>query len=309
MTDRTVFVLPGGGLRGAIQAFAMQTLEERLNKKIHEVADMLFCSSAGAVVGASLAAGVPGQAIASTLYDRAPKYFPKLSTAQILWKILVQRKASIYDRNLILEDMKKFGADIALSDTKCLYAACSVNTNTNLPRFFKSDEKGSSQRRLLDVVANSFAAPYYFGMRSDDADKATYSDPGTGVLNNPVMSAFIEVLSRKWNADEDTVTIYVIGTGSTGITLTDYAITKAYGLLRQAKMVYMLGSSQSESVNMRQAEFLDSVFKNINLKVYNPRLEPDEGGFASLDSLDKYKKLGIDLGNSIDITPIQNGLL
>jgi hypothetical protein len=300
-----VFVLPGGGLRGAIQAFALQQIEARLGKKIGDIADLLFCSSAGAVIGGSLAAGVESKVIAETLYSRASAYFPKTGILRALWRTVVKRATSIFDRDVILNDLKKNGADKALSELRCLYVACSVNMNTNLPRFFKSDEPGDSDRRLLDVIANSFAAPYYFGMRSDDKDQVTYSDPGTGVENNPVSAAFIEALSRKWHADENRVTIYVIGTGSTGITITPYEETKSKRIVKQALMVYMLGASQAEYVNMAQAKFLDSVFDNIDVKVYNPKLEPNEGGFANLDALERYKELGLALGDSIDLSPIE----
>jgi hypothetical protein len=313
MKHRIVFVLPGGGLRGTIQAYALQRIEERLNKKISEVADLLVCSSAGSVIGGSIAAGVAASFIALKLYTRNKLYFPSRSIVLNFLRMLFLGKKSIYDRQIIIDDLKSAGADIALSEAKCLYTACSIDVNANLPRFFKSDDADAPSRRLLDVIANSFAAPYYFGMRNDDKDRVTYSDPGTGVENNPVMSAFIEVLARGWHENKDKpeekckVTMYVIGTG-TSHTYTPYDETSRYGLASEAKAVYMAGSTQSETVNTDQTLFLDKLFDSIDIQIHNPTIPSGFGGFANTSAVDFYKETGLSIGDTIDLSPIEEKL-
>lgn len=298
---RIVLVLPGGGARGMIQVAAIAKIEEKIKRQLCTVASLIIGGSVGAINGGLLACGVPGPTIKSLFKNNAPSYFPiENSFFSILARLLIGSR-SLYDAQPIIDDFMAYSNIARMRDVKCPFIAVADNVNTGYPVLMSTEDQAWQRRILADAVANSFAAPYFFKLRSIDEDRITYADPGIGADANPVLIAWTEVIRRGWHLD-GTTDIYLIGTGAADTSI-PYEQTRKWGFIRQSLKTLRFAAGESDVINQRYAEYFDVLLSNVNVHVLNPPLN-GPADFAKIKDLERYEKLGEDAVDELDLDPI-----
>lgn len=289
--DRDIFVLPGGANRGIIQTAALEKLEVEINRPLHEAVDLFIGTSVGAIVSSCLAFGVEASKMHNMLYRNCPRYFPKNS---IVWRLLTGHQ-SLFDHKPILDDVYTLVGDLMMKDAKTGLITTAANMNRSCLKFFKWDDPKDADRKIIDVLSYAFAAIYYFGLINSDADQITYGDAGEGADNNPINHAWMEVLSRGWHLDGK-INIYVFGTGYLADDATiPYSVTKTWKFIRQIANSVMLASTECETVNLKQVEFLNNIFHSVDLHVIDTVIPFDAKTFGNTKYDDLYQSLGYDM--------------
>lgn len=297
---RIVLVLPGGGARGMIQATALAAIEEKIKRQLCTVANLVIGGSVGSINGGLVACGVPCPTIKGLFKNNAPSYFPiKNSFSNILARLLTGAR-SLYDAQPIIDDFMVYSNNARMRDAKCPFIAVADNVNIGGPILMSTEDQSWQRRFMADAVANSFAAPYFFNLRSIDEDRVTYADPGIGADANPVMIAWTEVIRRGWHLD-GTTDIYLIGTGVPDSSI-PYEQTRKWGFIRQSLKTIRFAAPESEKLNQRYAEYFDMLLDNVNVHTANPFLN-GPADFANVDDLDHYEQLGLESVDTLDLEP------
>lgn len=298
---RIVFVLPGGGARGMIQAAALAKIEQMLGMQIFQLANLIIGGSVGSIIGGMLAAGVKATIVEQLFYNNAKSYFPRTNSITNILLRLVTGNNSLYDAQAIVSDVLTYSSGAKMRDMRCPYVAVTANVNTRMPLLMSSEDPIYQNKFLADVVANSFAAPYFFGLRNNDIDQITYGDPGIGGDANPIMIAWTEVIRRGWHQDGIT-DIYMIGTGLPN-NYTPYSETRKWGFIRQSVKTLRFAAEESDATNQHYAEYFDMLLSNVNIYTLNPTLD-GPADFANVSKIDYYSKLGSQAVDSIDLDPL-----
>lgn len=285
-SNHVVLVLPGGGLRGLVQASFLAEAEAQVGP-LNRVVHLAVGASVGLITAATMAAGFPMWKLAELEAKNATNYFPTLWLTRL--KNLLTRKG-IYDYKKIIADVVANGFDLRYGDLPVKTMGVAACVNDGVSHYFKSYDVADADRRLTDVLSYAFAAPWYFGTKNSPAEQLTYEDGGVGLSNNPVLAAFFEVLALGWTKN---TTIIVVGTGKYAVDqIVPYEETSTAGVASQAKGALRFGSSEAEVVAQRQVDFLDSLMPGITVKVFNPIIPDGSRTLGNPDYVSAYIAAG-----------------
>jgi patatin-like phospholipase/acyl hydrolase len=211
--------LSGGGVRGIFQARFLQRLEEALNTPLRNHFSGVAATSTGAIVGLSIAAGIPAKNVFDLYQDNAPKIFRKKALSPL-------RSGGRYSTKLLEELLKKQFGDRRVGDLPIdIFIAASTADTYQGQIFTKAD----ISLRLVDVALASAAAPTFFPARQVGDDQRAYLDGGLWA-NNPSLAAIRTVIDTGTSSQD--IALLSIGCGRTpkGSTYTELVHLKTLSL-------------------------------------------------------------------------------
>jgi uncharacterized protein len=242
---KLILEIDGGGIKGIIPAEICAEIEGYLRKPLYNVFDLISGTSTGAILGSQLAAGVPAQVCRDLYVKRGPEVFKPRSK----WNPLNWGKEK-YDRNLVLNalsDSLEKNSEVKtrtplMNQLKTKFMCTSVSIVDEQNHYFKSWEEKDGKIPLLDAVARSFAAAYYFGAINDPANQQVWADGGEGLDNCTARSCLIEAIMQDWIKDG----VYILSIGCGYVKAgRPYAQAAKMGWVGESKFYINLARRQS----------------------------------------------------------------
>ena len=199
--------IDGGGIRGVIVTKALSILEEELERPLHELSTLYAGTSTGAIISASLAAGMPAKRI-HELYEELGGDIFAQSWRTFLFPLSRYRYSPRpLERALTAQfgdmRMKDLWKDLALRDI----VITAFDLLTNETCFIKPWKLQYQDWPLVKAVMASSSVPTYFPVV-----EGRYIDGGVGSYANPCYLAAYE-LSFCLGWDPAETTLLSLGTG------------------------------------------------------------------------------------------------
>jgi patatin-like phospholipase/acyl hydrolase/TPR repeat protein len=295
-----ILAIDGGGVRGAIPAAMLQTLEEKLNAKISQkypgqkiyisqLVDIIAGTSAGGIIALGLA--VPNRRtgelneakeVVKLFTEEGKTIFPDVGyygwvrnfvrprfSSLPLEKILERRFENawlkeVYPRVIIPSHEVKLGQYYLFDSKKA--------RNSELDNF-----------RVRDVALSTASAPVYFrpaAVFNEKNNEHWFIDGGL-YANDPTRVAF--KVAKKLNPDADIV-ILSLGTGNASNS-TDYSSSRNWGVIGWVEKVIDILMGSSNQIN---ADYLEEKKKEGKIQNYiriNPQID------SSISPLDQSKNI------------------
>lgn len=254
---KLILELDGGGIKGVIPAEVCAELESYLKRPLCSIFDLISGTSTGAILGCQLAAGVPAATCRDLYVKKGPELFkPRSKLNPFNWG------KEKYDRvpfiNAIAESFEK-NSDLKIrtplmNQMKTKFMCTSVSIVDEQTHYFKSWEDSDGKMPVLDAVARSFAAAYYFGAINDPANQQVWADGGEGVDNCTARSCFIEAVLQDWLKEG----VYILSLGC-GYTKPGkpYKEASKMGWVGESKFYLNLARRQSVSDQIFEIEQLE----------------------------------------------------
>lgn len=202
--ERLVIALSGGGVRGVMSARFLARLEAALGVPLVERVDLWVGTSAGAILAAGGACGVPAAEILDTFIEAAPIVFRR-SLRSRLWPIAAR---FLYDNTSLSEMLSNATNNRLMGQIKPQQLVMTVwDAIEGRPRYIKSHDANDRYIPVATAALASSTVPGFFPVGS-----AGWVDGGLGGVNNPVFVAAVEAVRVLGWAEQD-VTILSLGTG------------------------------------------------------------------------------------------------
>jgi patatin-like phospholipase/acyl hydrolase len=154
-----VLEIDGGGLRGVISAVVASKLEaeflKKRNKKIYEVFDLITGTSTGAIIGGSLACGVPAQKIKDIYITKGAQLFRNrlpFNPQGIFGPIYSRRYIKNELKNAKNDSHKKLEA-LSLNDVKTKLILTAFNLCSNRTHFIKSWNGDQNHYPVVEAIS------------------------------------------------------------------------------------------------------------------------------------------------------------
>jgi patatin-like phospholipase/acyl hydrolase len=217
-----VLAVDGGGIRGIIPALILAAIEDRTQRSISNLFDMLSGTSTGGIIALGLtlpdADGKPAKSAHDIvdLYEREGKaIFPSSLHEALHVETVLGAK---YEADGIESTLERYFGDARLKDALKPVVIPSYDIEKQVPIFFKSERaRGSADYDFLmrQVARATSAAPTYF-----PPEKIATNDPlqyyalidGGVIANNPAMCAYAEAI-KMGRVDGAGVLVVSLGTG------------------------------------------------------------------------------------------------
>ena len=258
---KKILSIDGGGIRGIIPAIVLAELEERTQRSVSGMFDMIAGTSTGGILALGLT--VPAR-------DDKPKF-----AASDLVRLYEEKGAEIFDRDLwhrlralgnVLEEkyssdsiekvLEEYFEDARLEHALTEVLITSYDLERRAPYFFKR-HKARSQLEpgwlMREVARATSAAPTYFEparLKSDDITRALVD--GGVYANNPTMCGYAE--ARALWKNEDEFLVVSLGTGELTRPIR-YEDAKGWGLAMWARPILGVvfdGVSDTVDYQLRQ---------------------------------------------------------
>jgi patatin-like phospholipase/acyl hydrolase len=257
-----VLAIDGGGIRGIIPALILVAIEERTQRPISDLFDMLAGTSTGGIIALGLAKpGADGKPDKSArdivkLYEtEGDSIFPR-SLREVLH--LEALAGARYPSDGIEQTLQRYFGEVRLKDALKPVLVPSYDIEKQLPIFFKSEKAradASYDFSMRQVARATSAAPTYF-----PPEKITTADPvqyfalidGGLIANNPALCAYAEAI--KMGRAGDGVLVVSIGTGELRHPI-KYDDANHWGQLEWAQPVLdvaLQGSSETVDYQLQQ---------------------------------------------------------
>jgi patatin-like phospholipase/acyl hydrolase len=214
---KKILSIDGGGIRGIIPAMILTAIEDRTDRTVASMFDLMAGTSTGGII--SLVLNLNGG-------RGAPKY-----RAADLVDLYVQRGTDIFSRSLwqgvssvagVTEEkypvepleaiLQEYLGDALLEQALTRVLVSSYEIETRSPFFFKSWEDETKFLLMRQAARATSAAPTYFQPALMLlGDKRLALIDGGVFVNNPAMSAYAE--ARRLFPDERDFLIVSLGTG------------------------------------------------------------------------------------------------
>ncbi len=256
-----ILSIDGGGIRGVFPAHILKCISERLNLSIFENFNLIAGTSTGSIIAAALACKIdPGKII--ELYHEIGKiiFSPR---ASIFPKFMRAGFHSIYQNELLYDELKKIFGDITLGDIEIPLIIPATDIGNGSVHVFKSKYNTEFTRdinRLLrDAVMASCSAPTYFDPTT--VNEYLLADGGLWA-NNPSLVAMIDAQKRLGIKKED-IQILSIGTIHS---------KKVYGTKIDRKWGFLLGWKRKEFINFLMSLQAQSTHNYLQLSLEQDQL-------------------------------------
>lgn len=272
MNSYKILSIDGGGIRGVIPAMLLVAIEERTEKPVSSLFDLIAGTSTGGILAAGLAApkgpddgpGSPEPKFKASdlleLYEERGKDIFKRSFWERFSSFggLTDEK---YPREGIEGVLKTYFGDIQLKDVLTEILVTSYEIEERHPYFFKSAKAKSDPAErnhfLRDVARATSAAPTYFEpaevhTAGGSGDRIRYLVDGGVFANNPSLCAYAEAMRLGKPADK--VLVVSLGTG-VGTRPIDHDKAKDWGIVgwvRPVIDVMMDGVADAVHYQLRQ---------------------------------------------------------
>lgn len=194
---KRIISIKGGGIRGIIPCCHLVELERQTGALTHDVIDFVGGTSTGALLTASIVAGVPASAALAVYTEQGPKIFSPTNTLLRYAKLFVTGHQ--FDNKVLYQVVSDTlgGTTMTMNDSP-IGVMVTAGDQMGVPWYFVKDAPTNAQTTgkapLLDVaVASACATTYHapwlipgFGY---------FADGGTVSLADPVYEAMVEALN------------------------------------------------------------------------------------------------------------------
>ncbi len=307
MGRRYLLSIDGGGIRGILPACLLAKLEETTGKPARDTFQFVAGTSTGALLAASIAAGVPAKKIVELYLRRGPEIFRPRAPWNTIKRLFTGSAYSIARlRQVLCEELGEASAWVLnQSPIDVLLTAKGLD---GTPWYFDKDREANSKRTgrlgLVDCATASAAAPTYFGP-FHIAELGTVVDGGVGVTGNPVYQACVEAFCYTQEYTPEETIAVSLGTGR--FPIPDTTPRTLWGWLEWvlAELLRSPGEQQTEIVQ-RQFPTLDLYRLDADLK----SLDPSLGKPIDMDDVEAIPRLhsyGLKFASEVDWTAILEG--
>ena len=305
----TADVLSGGGARGYCHMPYLMKAEKDSNGIPYcKTRDLLVGTSVGAINSGIMATG---KMSAEHLNEIYPDVLNKVFTGKPWWKF---PKTPLYDKNKFIEVWDSvIGNGFLLGDcqTKLMITAINtVNDERGCPRnvFFKSWDERDANRRLVDVIVNSFSAPMFFGSTCRPEEGRVYTDGGVGVDNLAIDETMTEASVLGWNSNGNKYLLNAIGClYSVDPTKQDFKKMCRQNTVQQVLDFFNfskggMASAMSLSDQLGKAVYISQHNPNISFRYWDAEIPQPANGMDKLKYLALYKIKGEEMSQSPKIS-------
>ena len=218
-----ILAIDGGGMRGLIPSTILAHIENKTNKTIAEMFDLIVGTSTGGLIAAAAvtknAQGKPkfkAQEIVDLYTNCGPEIFKKSP-----WREISTGKGAFeerYDHKPLEGILNQYLGDATLKDCLKPIVITSYDIELREPYFFKTSRAENPDRNhyLRDAVRATSAAPTYFepapvvSLKKPNPTRRVLIDGGVFV-NNPAMCALVEAISSGEKRED--ILLLSLGTG------------------------------------------------------------------------------------------------
>jgi patatin-like phospholipase/acyl hydrolase len=276
--------LSGGGYRGLFTAHVLELIEVSTNARVRDRFDLIAGTSAGALIAAGLAHGIPAARIRETFERHGPRIFPQHGVRTQAKRLVsapydAERLSDVLDE-VFADNVAALDTPIAEQPIRLLVTA--ISAREHRARVYGGKGLGDDihpKISLREAILSSAAAPTYFPIR-DATDAEPLVDGGL-VANDPALVA-LTYARRRYAVDFNELFVLGIGTASP-----DPAIVKEGRLKRGAggwlfsidrSLVLMTLNAQEELSRRLVENLLADHYVRIDATP-----SPDEARFLKLD--------------------------
>lgn len=254
---RRILALDGGGIKGALAASFLETIEEATGKRIADHFDLIAGTSTGGIIALALGLGMSAREIVQFYVNDGPRIFDQpnpLDKSNWLIRALAKFKGTSrkvrqigrtkYEPDALRTALERAFKSSKLGDSHVRLVIPAYHADHEDVYVFKTRHHERLQvdwkERAVDVALATAAAPTYFQAHRMPSG-APLIDGGIWA-NNPVGLAVVEARSVLGWTDDD---LYVLSLGCTEETL-DIPIDGGYSsLLLKSTDLFMQGQSRA----------------------------------------------------------------
>ena len=270
---KRILTIDGGGLRGIFSAAIIEQMELDAGRPAAEIFDCIGGTSAGSLVAAGLASGIPATEVKDIFLEMGEAAFDDKGESNMktrseslknaLQKIFGDKRPSNCKTKLIIP------ARNMLLDKTVFFGTLPDDRPSDGGLF--SDDGLPENELLWKAVLRSTALPPNFAPCGD------YLDGGVSPFANPSYGAFLAVGQWfKWNADSTDLRFHSVGTGYHRSYLSDMADCEDERLYRLMVNAFFQDISFLQHLIMKRRREEGQ----IKYKRYNIRF--DDAGFKKL---------------------------
>jgi len=211
---RRVLSIDGGGIKGALPASFLATIEESTGERINDHFDLIAGTSTGGIIALGLGLGFTASAIRDFYLDDGPKIFSTFGA----FASLRQLRRAKYDPDPLRDALMRIFGDRLLGGSQTRLIIPAFDSTLGSVRVFKTPHHPrleiDHRMKVVDVAMATAAAPTYFPAHQTEAG-AVLVDGGVWA-NNPVGFAAVESIAvLGWPADQ----IRILSLGCTSVPL------------------------------------------------------------------------------------------
>ncbi|MHC1791794.1 patatin-like phospholipase family protein [Solidesulfovibrio sp.] len=292
MTTMRNLVLPGGGIRGYLQALVLAEIEARAGRPIHKLVDLIIGTSTGGILGAGLALGKPASEMAAFYRDHGPKIFRQSRARR--WSSLFGLVDEAYDASGLETALAEVFGDAALSQAKTRLCLTAYDIEGRKPLLFKSWRPNPREDHLLTAVTRATAAaPTYFEpalVKSSTGLMRACVDGGVWA-NNPAMAGLVESLKLDFTPRRIRMLTVGAGCDERPYFLSD---ARGWGLAGWARpLLDILFAGQSDAADYQCGEILGSNYLSLQPMFGDP-VALDDVSAKAFSTLEFYAGRVID---------------
>ena len=270
--QRRLLALTGGGIRGILTLGILEKIEADLKAKLkagagfrlNQYFDFIGGTSTGAIIAAGLSKGLSVQELVDFYVETGPQMFEKERLRKRFWQ---KFKSDPLKKKLqeVLGPSTTLGSDRL--KTLLLLVLRNVTTDspwplTNNPLAKYNDatrQDSNLNLPLWQLVRGSTAAPTYFPPETVNVGPSefVFVDGGVTPYNDPAFLMYriatASPFNLEWEAEEDTMMIVSVGTGTTPVAGPD-ALDPQRSLLSIAQAIapeLMSGMAYDQDINCR----------------------------------------------------------
>lgn len=257
-----ILEVDGGGIRGVIPSEVCAAIENYLHKPLNKVFDLISGTSTGAILGSMIAAGVPADICRDLYVKRGPEAFKPRP-----WYNPINIFKEKYDRANVLKIMAEYLSSSSqlkksnplMHELPTKFVCTSTSIVDEQTHYFKSWESKDGSMSVLDAVARSFAAAYYFGAINDPPNKQVWADGGEGLDNCTVRQCIIESMMQDWVRDG----VYILSLGCGYVKPgRPYEEAKKMGWVKESAFYVNLARRQSAIDQIFEAKQIEKLVGN-----------------------------------------------
>jgi predicted acylesterase/phospholipase RssA len=281
--------IDGGGIRGVMVTQALTMLEAHLGQSIHSRFRLMAGTSTGAIIAASIGAGLSADGLHEMYLQNGPEIF-RQSWRTLIWPLLARYRYSLAP---LEEALRQAIGDITMSDLWSANPPTDVvitlfDLVENRSRFVKSWKPEYDDWPVYKAVLASSSVPTYFPVVD-----GRYVDGGVGSYINPCYLAAYEMrFCLNWNPAE--TTLISLGTGRSPHTRQTGDADKfwAWNWLEPVLDAFTMSASD------QQVHLVQTFFEQLDFR----RFQVDMNEPISMDEAKKIPQLvayGEELGRKI----------
>jgi patatin-like phospholipase/acyl hydrolase len=284
---RRILSIDGGGIRGALPASFLATLEDSLGRSVADYFDLIVGTSTGGIIALGLGAGLTANEILSFYESHGPRIFAGNRFLRVLRQIGISK----YDPAPLQSALTEVFHDKKLGDSKKRLVIPSLNLDTGEVHVWKTSHHPRLERdyksTMVEVAMATAAAPTYFPTYRSAAGVPLID--GGMWANNPIAVAVVEAIGIL-NWPRDSFCVLSLGCGTTPL---DVGLGRVWGLGSMYWAVKIAGvfMTAQEKSALGMAQHLVSDRNNI------VRICPSVSARFGLDEISELKSLK-GLGNS-----------